>query len=104
MVVGSLIALTGIGFALMYIWEAIVARLEEPDQSLLFWYLPILFMGLTGIIVGLGIGIWGTVRLKQPQRKIPPKRTNKVLKSSYLLHLIYNHFKDLSNYPSRSLP
>jgi len=65
LVVGSLIALTGIGFAVMYIWEAIVTRLGDPDQSLLFWYLPILFMGLTGIIVGVGIGLWGSVRLKQ---------------------------------------
>ena len=65
LVVGGLVALIGLGLAVTYVLEAIVARLGDPDQSLLFWYLPILFMGLTGIIVGIGIGLWGSVRLRQ---------------------------------------
>jgi len=65
LVVGGLITLIGIGFAVMYVLEAIIARLGEADQSLLFWYLPILFMGLIGIIIGLGIGVWGAIRLRQ---------------------------------------
>ena len=63
--VGSLITLVGIAFALMYVLEAIIARLGEADQSLLFWYLPILFMGLIGVIIGLGISIWGVNRLRK---------------------------------------
>jgi hypothetical protein len=65
LVVGSLIALTGIACVVMYVLEAIVARVGEPDQSLLFWYLPFLFVGLIGIFIGLGIGIWGAIRLKK---------------------------------------
>lgn len=73
LVVGSLITLTGIAFAVMYVLEAIVARLGEPDQSLLFWYLPILFIGLIGIVIGVGIGIWGAIRLRKiRQQDTPP--------------------------------
>lgn len=64
-VVGGLITLAGIGFAIMYILEAITSRLGEADQSLLFWYLPILFMGFIGILMGAGIGVWGAIRLRQ---------------------------------------
>ena len=65
--VGSLITLIGIGLAVTYVLEAVIARLGEADQSLLFWYLPILFMGVVGIIIGLGIGTWGAVRLRKIQ-------------------------------------
>jgi len=65
LVIGGLIAMIGIGFAVMYVLEAIIARLGEADQSLLFWYLPILFMGLIGILMGVGIGVWGAIRLRQ---------------------------------------
>lgn len=74
LVVGGLITLTGLAFAIMYVLEAIVARLGEPDQSLLFWYLPILFIGLTGIIIGVGIGIWGAIRLSKIQQQATPSR------------------------------
>ena len=50
-VLGCLFTASGAGLILMYVWEAVVSRIGEPDQSLLFWYLPILFIGL---IVGKG--------------------------------------------------
>jgi len=62
---GSLITPTGAAFVIMYILEAIVARAGEPDQSLLFWYLPFLFMGLMGMVLGLGVCVWGVIRLKK---------------------------------------
>jgi len=68
---GSLMALTGAAFVVMYIFEAIVARAGDPDQSLLFWYLPILFMGLIGMAIGLGLGVWGVIRLRKIRRRIP---------------------------------
>jgi len=67
--VGSLIALIGISLAVMYMLEAILARVGEADQSLLFWYLPILFMGIIGILIGLGVGIWGAIRLRKIRRE-----------------------------------
>jgi len=71
--VGSLIVVTGIGFAAMYVLEAIVARIGEPDRSLLFWYLPILLMGIMGIIIGLSIGIWGAFRLRRIRQEDAPR-------------------------------
>ena len=62
---GSLITLAAIWFAVMYVLEAIINRAGEPNQSLLFWYLPFLFIGLIGVIIGLGLATWGTSRLKK---------------------------------------
>jgi hypothetical protein len=67
---GSLMTFAGAAFVVMYILEAIVARAGEPDQSLLFWYLPILFLGVIGMAIGLGVCAWGIIRLrKQRHRK-----------------------------------
>ena len=66
------IVLTIIGVLLIggYITEAYVARIGEPDQSLLFWYLPLLFVGLIAFITGLSTGIWGFIRLRKIKRQI----------------------------------
>jgi choline-glycine betaine transporter len=69
LVIGSLVALTGIACIVMYVSEAIIARVGEGDQSLLFWYLPILFFGIIGILVGLGIGVWGAIRLRKSRER-----------------------------------
>lgn len=66
---GSLVALIGAGFVVMYILGAVVNRLGEPDQSLLFWYLPILFIGLIGAGLGGGLGIWGGIRLRNIRKQ-----------------------------------
>lgn len=63
--IGALIFLIGVVFVTMYISEAILTRVGDPDQSLLFWYLPILFMGITGIILGLVTGILGLIGLRK---------------------------------------
>lgn len=68
---GSAMILVGAAFVVMYVAEAVVARASEPDQSLLFWYLPILFLGLTGIVIGAGVGVWGISRLKKIRRQVP---------------------------------
>ena len=67
---GDLIALLGMTFVAMYVFEAIVARVGEPDQSLLFWYLPILSLGLMGMVIGLGVGAWGFWRLRKIRRQL----------------------------------
>ena len=50
---GGLITVLGGVFIGMYIWEAIISRMGEPDQSLIFWYLPILFIGIT--LLGMAV-------------------------------------------------
>ena len=62
-VLGSVITLAGLVLVGMYVLEAIVARVGEPDQSLLFWYLAILFMGLGGKAIGIVMGAWNVRRL-----------------------------------------
>ena len=69
--VGSLIGLAGIVLLAMYMLEAIVARVGEADQSLLFWYLPILFIGLFGIIVGAVLGVLGYIGLRKLRYENP---------------------------------
>jgi len=48
----------------MYLLEAVVATAGEPDRSVIFWYLPVLFAGLIGIGAGFGMFVWGIRRLK----------------------------------------
>ena len=62
---GILSFILGVVFVVAYISEAVIARLGEPDQSLLFWYLPILFMGIAGIGLGTGAGILGVIGLRR---------------------------------------
>ena len=54
----------GAGFIAMYIWEGIIVRIGEPDQSLIFWYLPVLFIGLFGLIIGITLFIQTFKKLK----------------------------------------
>lgn len=56
---GAGIAFLGIIFVVMYIMEGIIKRIGEPDQSLLFWYLPVLFIGVICVILGLSLFMWG---------------------------------------------
>ena len=73
------IVLTIIGAVLIigYIMEAYVARIGEPDQSLLFWYLPLLIVGLITFVAGLSTGIWGFIRLRKIKN---PSNDNQDLK------------------------
>ena len=61
---GWIIALGGVAFVFMYFWEAIIVRMGDPDQSLIFWYLPILFIGIIAVIGGISMLIEGIHRLK----------------------------------------
>jgi len=63
-VFGAAFVVTGIAFAAMYLLEAVVATAGEPDRSVIFWYLPVLFAGLIGIGAGFGMFVWGIRRLK----------------------------------------
>jgi len=50
---GSLLSLAGIVFVVLYVKEAVIDRFAESDQSLLFWYLPVLFIGMALLLGGL---------------------------------------------------
>lgn len=62
--VGGLLAALGVVFAVTYLWEAIISRLGEPDQSPVFWYLPILFLGLIACAEGLKLLLRGIKQIR----------------------------------------
>ncbi len=55
LVFGLLLLFAGIAFIFIYFKDAIFMRFEEADQSLIFWYLPFLFVGLGSLICGIVI-------------------------------------------------
>jgi hypothetical protein len=57
LVISALVFLAGVSFLIMYVWNGVITRIGEPDQSLIFWYLPILFMGLIGMGIGWAMGV-----------------------------------------------
>lgn len=61
---GALMTTVGGTFIGLYIWSAVISRIGEPDQSLLFWYLPILFLGIVVGVAGLSLAYVGIKRIK----------------------------------------
>jgi len=65
---GAIASLIGVGLVGSYAWWAVVARWGEPDQSLLFWYVPFLLFGLGGVVYGSTVSAWGLRRLRTKDR------------------------------------
>jgi len=53
--IAVLLTVVGAGFIAMYFRDGVIARWGDPDQSLLFWYLPILFIGIFSFSGGLSL-------------------------------------------------
>ena len=53
--VGGLASLLGVVLVGGYVWEAVILRIGDPDQSLLFWYLPLLFIGMLCFMIGIAL-------------------------------------------------
>ena len=71
LIAGLVLTIIGTLLIVGYIMEAYFARIGEPDQSLLFWYLPLLFVGLIAFVTGLSTGIWGFNRLRKVKHQTP---------------------------------
>ena len=63
--VSLILALVGLGFIAMYAWEGVISRIGDPDQSLLFWYLPILFIGIFSLVGGVAMFLVCLKKLRQ---------------------------------------
>ena len=56
--------LSGLGLIAGYFYWAVIERIGEPDQSLLFWYLPFLFTGVMAAMLGFGFGVMGAASFR----------------------------------------
>ena len=63
--VGLCAILAGCLFVGLYLFEGVLARMGEPDQSLAFWYLPIGFLGLFSIAGGAVLAAWAWRELRK---------------------------------------
>jgi len=52
----------------MYISEGIISRIGDPDQSLIFWYLPLLFAGIIILTAGIVLFINSYEKIKVESR------------------------------------
>ena len=52
MLLSALMFLFGVVLIIMYINSAVIERLGEGDQSLLFWYMPLMLFGIISVIAG----------------------------------------------------
>ena len=71
LVFGIVLSLIGAALIIAYVMEAIVGRAGDPDQSLLFWYLPILFLGIIGLGTGLSLVVWATNHIRKIKINMP---------------------------------
>ncbi len=68
---GVVAILAGLAMIGAYVLEAVIKRMGEPDQSLLFWYLPLLFIGILCTMAGIGAATWGVSRLRKIRGRNP---------------------------------
>ena len=50
---GASLLVVGVVAMKWYTWDVVVGLAGEPDRSMLFWGLPILFVGILAVTVGL---------------------------------------------------
>ena len=52
---GIVLMLFGLMLCVAYLLEAVIKRMGEGDQSLVFWYLPFLLFGVISMLSGYGL-------------------------------------------------
>ncbi|MDH3734049.1 MAG: hypothetical protein OEU54_10965 [Gemmatimonadota bacterium] len=48
-----------------YVWDIAIGQAGEPDRSMLFWGLPIVFIGVVGLALGCSLAIYARRRLSE---------------------------------------
>ena len=67
---GIITCLIGLFLIYEYVVNAVIDRIGESDQSLLFWYLPFLILGIAALKLGIGFSIWGFISLRSQRSEI----------------------------------
>lgn len=62
--ISMVLVFIGTGLIAMYLWEGIIVRIGDSDQSLIFWYLPILFIGFFSLGSGIVLFIRSYKKIK----------------------------------------
>ncbi|MCJ7782023.1 MAG: hypothetical protein MUQ27_14485 [Acidimicrobiia bacterium] len=52
---GAVLVIVGAAALKWYVWDVVIGQAGEPDRSMLFWGLPILFVGVFAGGAGLGL-------------------------------------------------
>jgi len=66
---GILLDLGGLGLVGSYLIEGVFKRLGEADQSLLFWYLPLLMIGVSCLLIGGIATFWGIRQVRNSGKR-----------------------------------
>jgi divalent metal cation (Fe/Co/Zn/Cd) transporter len=64
LIIGIIVSIIGVFLIITYAMKAYVDRAGEPDQSLLFWYLAILLLGIAALGLGLSITVLRLLNLR----------------------------------------
>jgi hypothetical protein len=64
-ILGIIISLAGLLLIAVYTLKAVIERAGEPDQSLIFWYIPFLLIGVITLIMGVSFSIWGMSSIRK---------------------------------------
>lgn len=65
LLLGIASGLTGLLLIAAYVIKAVLERAGEPDQSLLFWYFPLVLLGVAALKLGAAFSIWGFINLRK---------------------------------------
>lgn len=57
----------GTASAKWYLWDIVIGQAGEPDRSMLFWGLPIMFIGIFAVAAAGGLA-YAAVRLWRSRR------------------------------------
>ena len=66
---GGVASFVGLFLVAAYSWSAVISRWGDADQSLLFWYLPFLFVGIGCVALGSVAGAWAIRHLRSEGRR-----------------------------------
>ena len=53
--VGAVLLMVGVAALKWYVWDVVIGQAGESDRSMLFWGLPIVFIGIFAGVAGVGL-------------------------------------------------